>query len=578
MDNNFLDSVEKLYKIIISPVDSNLKNEAIRYYKNFLKIESSSGFGNMYEMTISRINKNGAVYTPPSICNYMTENLIDKEYIIKNPFLKILDPSCGCGNIIIACYKYLRKVYEENNEKLKIKDIDEHIVRYNLYGFDTDKHSLMVLSIDLFISSGYVNPDNFSQKDFLLEDNTEKYDFIIGNPPYIGHKQIDKGYMTELKKYYYSVYKDKGDISFCFLYKSIKKINDTGKIAFITSRYFLESQYGNRIRMAIISEAVLYKLIDFYGIRPFKGIGIDPVILFLESKGSGENTEIEIIKPKINYVKKWNREDKLFFESEEYINKFNVESSSLGEDSWILKDDEESKILKKIVSKCSVGLDEVCSSSQGIITGCDKAFIVDEDTIYREQLEKEILKPWIKSSYINRYSNIFESKYIIYSDLIDKEEKYINCLKHIGQYKEKLEKRRECMKGIRKWYELQWGRNQNIFEGEKIVFPYKASKNRFALDKGSFFSADVYCLIIKKGLPYNFTYEYLLCLLNSPIYNFYFKSFGKKLGEDLFEYYPNNLMKLKLPIPDKVTELSDKFLFQYFGLNTKEIKIIMEYY
>lgn len=578
MNNIFFDSVEQLYKIIVTPIDKIFKYEAVRYYKNLLKIDDKSSFGDIYSSIITESDKAGSVYTPLPICDYMVKNLIDKEDIIKNPFLKILDPSCGCGNIILACFRYLKKIYEENNDKLKINNIDEHIVKNNLFGFDTDKYSIMILNIELFICSGSVNPENFIENDFLFLNDTEEYDMIIGNPPYIGHKQIGKNYMADLKKIYSEVYKDKGDISFCFLYKSIKSIKDTGKIGIITSRYFLEAQNGKEIRKAILCESNPYKIIDFYGIRPFKGVGIDPLIIFIKSKSCKDISEIEIVKPKIDSIKNKNNGGNLFFENKENIDNFSVMSGNLGEDSWILKCGEEYRILKKIISGCDIELKEVCSSHQGIITGCDKAFIVDENSIYEENLEKEILKPWIKSSYIDSFSVELKNKYIIYSDLIDKESNFTNCLKHIENYKERLNRRRECIKGIRKWYELQWGREQKIFEDKKIVFPYKASKNRFAFDKGSFFSADVYCLTINPEFMDVYSYNILLNLLNSPVYSFYFKSFAKKLGGDLFEYYPNNLMKLRLPLADYIKDYSNDYLFEYFKLTRKEIKRIMEYY
>lgn len=578
MNNIFFNSIEELYRIIISPIDKILKYEAVRHYKSLLEIDDKSSFGDIYSSIITESGKAGTVYTPLSICNYMVENLIEKEDIVKNPFLKILDPSCGCGNIILACFRYLKNIYEENSDKLNISNIDEHIVKNNLFGFDTDKYSIMILNIDLFMCSGYVSSGNFIKYDFLLFNDTEEYDMIIGNPPYIGHKQIGKNYMADLKKIYSPVYKDKGDISFCFLYKSIKSIKGTGKIAVITSRYFLEAQNGKKIRKAILCESNPYKIIDFYGIRPFKGVGIDPLIIFIKGKSCKDISEIEVIKPKIDFIKNKYNGEELFFENKDSINNFTVMSADLGEDSWILKGDEEYRIIKKIISACDVELNEVCSSHQGIITGCDKAFIVDENIITEEHLEKEILKPWIKSSYIDSFSVGLKNKYIIYSDLIDKENNFTNCLKHIENYKEKLNKRRECIKGIRKWYELQWGREQKIFEDKKIVFPYKASKNRFAFDKGSFFSADVYCLTINPEFMDVYSYNILLNLLNSPVYSFYFKSFAKKLGRDLFEYYPNNLMKLRLPLPDNIKNYSNDYLFEYFKLTRAEIKRIMEYY
>lgn len=63
----------------------------------------------------------------------------------------------------------------------------------------------------------------------------------------------------------------------------------------------------------------------------------------------------------------------------------------------------------------------------------------------------------------------------------------------------------------------------------------------------------------------------MILILNSPIYEFYFKTFGKKLGGNLYEYYPNTLMKLKIPII-KINKETD--LYKYFNLNNHEIKFI----
>lgn len=55
--------------------------------------------------------------------------------------------------------------------------------------------------------------------------------------------------------------------------------------------------------------------------------------------------------------------------------------------------------------------------------------------------------------------------------------------------------RRECKKGFRKWYELQWGRNESDYENPKIIFPYKSKQNNFYYDELSYFcSADIYIM------------------------------------------------------------------------------------
>ncbi len=71
--------------------------------------------------------------------------------------------------------------------------------------------------IDLFYLTGYYNNNNFKKKDFLIQDINNNFDVYIGNPPYVGHKSVDKKYSMLLKEKYGHIYKDKGDISYCFL-------------------------------------------------------------------------------------------------------------------------------------------------------------------------------------------------------------------------------------------------------------------------------------------------------------------------------------------------------------------------
>ena len=577
----FKQKICELYNIILSPIDDMFKITALENYKREIEISQQESFGEVYYEFIKNNKEKGTVYTPEPIATYMIENTIKAEQLINNPYIKIVDPSCGTGNILICCFKLLRNLYKDNlnliNEKnglnLKMQCIDEHIITHNLYGFDIDEVAVKILIIDLYdLSHGKVLHNIFN-KDFLLYENEHKYDIFIGNPPYVGKKSIDKVYAAYLKTRYKEVYRDKGDLSYCFFKKALEDLKKGGKLTFITSRYFLESPSGEDLRKVLKEVCTIDKIIDFYGIRPFKNVGIDPVIMFTTNY-QNEDSEIEIIKP--ISIKGENRKgfySSVFLKNGNEFNRFLINKNLLNNKGWILRDEKERNIINKIEQRSFTHLSNICNSYQGIITGCDKAFVVNNEITQRENIEKSIIKPWIKSSYIGKNTVLREDSYIIYSDLIHNPEEYHNAIAYIENQKEKLLKRRECERGIRKWYELQWGRDQKIFEGEKIVFPFKASSNRFSFDKGSYFSADVYALILKEDVP--FTYEFLLYLLNSKIYEFYFKSFAKKLGEDAYEYYPNNLMKLCIPIMIDFTGKDETYLYDYFQFNEEEKKIIL---
>ncbi|MCB2358827.1 Eco57I restriction-modification methylase domain-containing protein [Clostridium estertheticum] len=573
--------IKDVYNIIISPIDDIYKVIALKDYKIKLKVSGGKNFGDGYYEFIKNNKEKGTVYTPEPITSYMIENTIKSAQIINNPYIKIVDPSCGTGNILICCFKFLQNLYkdnlsfinEENGLKLNEKNIDDHIIRYNLFGFDIDDIALKILVIDLYDLSEGCILENIFNKDFLLYENEYKYDIVIGNPPYVGKKSIDNEYASFLKIKYKKVYRDKGDLSYCFFEKALEDLSEGGKLTFITSRYFIESPSGEDLRKLLKEGYTIDKMIDFYGIRPFKNVGIDPLIIFITNHKTMDN-QIEIIKPlAVKGKEKKEFYNSVFLKGGNKFNTFFLDKKELEDKGWVLVDEKVRTIIKKIKQQKHTELSNICNSYQGIITGCDKAFVLNNDTYLRKNIEKDIIKPWIKSSYIEKNKISRQDSYIIYSDLICNPKEYNNAIAYIGLQKEKLLKRRECQKGIRKWYELQWGRKQNIFEGEKIIFPFKASSNRFALDMGSYFSADVYAITLKEDAA--FTYDFLLYILNSKIYEFYFKTFAKKLGEDAYEYYPNNLMKLCIPTIMDYDEKDENYLYDYFHFSEEEKEIIL---
>ncbi|EPZ60367.1 putative modification methylase bstVI [[Clostridium] sordellii ATCC 9714] len=146
-----------------------------------------------------------------------------------------------------------------------------------------------------------------------------------------------------------------------------------------------------------------------------------------------------------------------------YFDKIILNQKDLEED-WIIDKIENIKLYNQIEKNCDYKLKEICLSFQGIITGCDKAFVVEDMTRFEED---EILKNWIKSKNIKKYVIKNNSQKLIYSDDIDDLEKYKKFIDYIQKYKSKLENRRECRKNIRRWYQLQWGRDKSLFQRKK---------------------------------------------------------------------------------------------------------------
>ncbi|TDT50806.1 Eco57I restriction-modification methylase domain-containing protein [Fonticella tunisiensis] len=518
----------------------------------------------------------GSFYTPHEIVDFMVKRALEDVSLKENPYIRIADPSCGGGYFLISLFEHL--VQKGRDEGLA--NVEEHVLQNNLYGSDIDENAVMITALELYDRTGYVFK-NIDKKDFLL-DSKEKYDIIIGNPPYMGHKVLTGSYREELYRLYGEVFSDKGDISYCFIKKSIDSLEDGGKLLFFTSRYLLEALNGEKLRRYIKKSGTISTLIDFYGVRVIKGAGVDNMIMEFIKDEQGEKTHYFRLMEEAK-----GRGEEVFRDIKSWENIYSrhisVDMQRMRDDRWMFLDELEESILNKIKG---VELNTLCEGYQGIITGCDDAFVLKVDEAEALGIERDVLRPWIKNKNVEAFNVQPSDEVIIYSDLICCEEKYKNAISYIERFRDRLERRRECINGRRKWYELQWGRRPELFDDLKIIYPFKASRNRFALDRGSYFSADVYAIKIRDMFINTISYEFLLGILNSRIYEFYIKIMAKKLGDDIYEYYPNKIMTLKIPeyIPelekevikkgDDLRDRLDSVLNKYFGITGEEYEII----
>lgn len=605
-ENLNVEEVDKNYSMLLTKIlgeeekiyednellNEDLKNDIFLVLKEISKDELANfSLGKLFETFITNKQRKllGQVYTPDYIVKYMISLGISSEEIIKNPYFSVVDPACGGGYFLLEAYDRIKEIFEENYflivqhnpeiEKEMRKGIPLFILKNNIFGFDIDPFAVFMTKISLILKGdiGDYLETNIYNRDVLIEENSDlieygeekdiedraigRYDLVIGNPPYIGHKSIDKDYRKRLQYIYYDVYSDKADISYCFFKKGYELLKDNGKLIFITSRYFLEAPSAKGLREFIVNKYKIDKIVDFYGKNTFKGIGISPLII--ESIKNLDKKDNILVYRYSNSDSTRNFTLDLSNDFEKYY----VLQEDLEDSGWLLLKARERNLFYKIDAQGDYILDEICRCNQGIITGCDKAFIVDSDTIEEKSLEKSICKPWVKNSEVRKYRNAEGKRFVLYTDLIENPNEYSNTISHITPFRDKLENRRECLTGTREWYKLQWGRNINIFTQPKILFPFKAMSNEFTIEyREVCCSADVYILSLRDEYKKKISLEYLAAFLNSSLFEFYFKSVAKKLSEGLYEYYPNKLMTLKIKIgtdrksiENKVKKITDLY-------------------
>ena len=501
--------------------------------------------------------KTGEFYTPSKVAKLMADLLFEEFDPEIDPEPRVFDPSCGDGQLIIAIYMKLYELYQPfsaDGEWLK-----KHIVKDMLFGMDIDITGLEKTKARLFELTKEES-SNFYQCDFLMDEGNiiaglkESFTHVIGNPPYIGHKGLELDYKKLLKKAYPEVYKNKTDILSCFFPGAMKFLKEKGKLVFITSRYYLEAPTYKGLRSFLQDHCRINRIIDFDFLNIFKEARVASCITVLENQceNSGSMLYDRYIEAEKVCLKK------IEIESFGSFRRFEGSQNLLQVSGWSFPTEYEMEVRDRIEKKSNYSLGDIFISYQGIITGCDKAFVIKDKKEIEgwSKEERKLLRPWIKNSSIGKFRIKEQGFSLIYSDGIKSEEDYPNILSRLEKHRDKLENRREVKKNFRKWHQLQWGRIEDVFRAKKIVHPYKAHENRFAIDEnGNFCSADVYLMLPREG--FELYMEYITVLLNSSLYEVYFKSFGKRMGGKIFDYYPNKVMGMKVYIPVDIKEIEE---------------------
>ncbi|MHA1669429.1 MAG: Eco57I restriction-modification methylase domain-containing protein [Promethearchaeota archaeon] len=325
-----------------------LRNFIERYEKD--KLQNQSGK-----------KKNGIVYTPQYIADFITNNVFkiyfgdkikemewlqrcfsgqfDKLSIIdffneqeeETKYLvwkhvsqmKILDPSCGSGRFLLSVANFLLELYKILSINLSIDEIKRYIIEHNVYGVEIEKDALLATKARLLI--WYFNSDlelrelntneninsiietsqlkfQIFHSDYLLKFNMKPFDIILGNPPYIENKKIeDMEYKNKLKIFdsAYRLY----DLSILFIEKSMELLKQNqGYLSFLITNKFLAADYGIKIRKKIVHDTLIKQIIDISSLSVFKTVAAYPIIITLKIKTLTKESSFDFIRLDENLI------------------------------------------------------------------------------------------------------------------------------------------------------------------------------------------------------------------------------------------------------------------------------------
>lgn len=304
--------------------------------------------------------KTGSYYTPMDLIMFMVDYL-EKE---QQDFSSVLEPSAGDGrflSLLLSKADHIEaiEVFEE-----KVKQI------HQAYGD----------------SKIEVKKRNFL--DYILETN-EKYSLIIGNPPYINLKTMEKEDVEKAKEMCEQENLPKGimqNMWLAFVVGATRLVDVNGTIFLVLPMEFLQVQYAEKLRSYLEQKFNTIHIVSFEE-AIFPEIEQDVCLVYLTNKTEYPShilyeiyKDTKTRKPIITNVIQKNK--------------------PLPKWSNAILEDDEISILKEAKRRYqSIG--DVGDIAPGIVTGGNKFFILNKDQAQKYKCMKYTLPIVQKSSYIS---------------------------------------------------------------------------------------------------------------------------------------------------------------------------------
>lgn len=209
----------------------------------------------------------GQVFTPRNIVDIMVNLMSNKG--------NILEPSCGDGQI----FNYL---LSKNKICVGVE-------------YDSTKCPEKAINMDFF--------------DYSLDN---KFDTIIGNPPYVGYNSILDVTKEKLNS---TLLNKRSNLYLFFIEKCVHHLKDNGELIFIVPKDFLKASSSFKLNQFLYDNGTITDFIDFGDEKIFDNYSPNCIIFRYEKNNFSRKTNKELFFNCIN--------GQIFFTKKEYSIQFN---------------------------------------------------------------------------------------------------------------------------------------------------------------------------------------------------------------------------------------------------------------
>jgi hypothetical protein len=328
----------------------------------------------------------GAIFTKTEIVDFILDLV---GYTPDKPLFKrrILEPSFGGGDFLLRIVGRLLQSWRASNTSTDaLGDLGDTIRAVELHRetFLSTYAAVVTLlkmeGVTERTATALANRWLF-HGDFLLVLLDGRFDYIVGNPPYVRQELIPAPLLAEYRKCYQTMY-DRADIYIPFIERSLSVLSNDGTLGFICSDRWMKNRYGGPLRSLVDKHFHLKIYVDMVDTPAFHSNVIAyPAITIISREPSG-TTRITH-RPTIDRSTLAKLADTLLVKSlpKGSGSVREVARVTNGIEPWLLGSSDQMSLIRRLEQQFPCIEDTGCKIGIGVATGADKAFIGDFDAL-----------------------------------------------------------------------------------------------------------------------------------------------------------------------------------------------------
>jgi hypothetical protein len=437
----------------------------------------------------------GAVFTKPPIIGLILDlagYLPTKTRLADS---RLLEPSCGDGAFISEAIRRLLV-----SERGHAKQID----------WDSERLERAITACDL--NSGFVALARSStaqqlmregcppvraeelsacwirHSDFLLTAWTERFDFVVGNPPYVRIEDLPGAVLRRYRELYQTC-TDRADLYVAFFEKGLRLLSDEGCLAYICANRFAKNLYGRELRQLIAREYHVRYYLNLEHTQPFETeVSAYPCIAVID-RDRGRPTKVATLEDVDPATL-----DQLSPSAKTSRSKLLTSFRSWYADGtpWIATERKSFDRLSLLAERHPL-LEESAPDTRvgiGVATGADEIYVRDS---LDDSIEKSCQLPLVMAADISPAALQWSGHYLInpFADEDDgtlrEFEKYPGLAAYFTKHQVALMGRHVAKKRSESWYRTIDRVNATLTKKHKLVIPDIQSGGVVGYDKGQFY-------------------------------------------------------------------------------------------